>query len=455
MSAAALILPLVLAFTGCGGSAGDEAGPGASGAGDDGGVTSAEGLRQALAEAKSGDRVVVAAGRYEGSFAVPGGVTVQGAGAETVFVSDGDGGVALSLQATSAGTSVMRVAVEGHGGGVLSKGAGAASLSEVSVSVTSGYGVAAIGGQLTLRDVSVSGQGTAGLVASQAQVVAEGLDIDVDGEFGAVLMNTGSRWTGGTVRSARVGVHVEAGDAELDGVIVRDGGGVLGAGLTIVGDAAVTTRALTVSEFDGYGVLQDGSSASHEDLKVVDNRNVGVWSQRGSDVEIRGAGTSVMRNSGAAVYGFQTRSLHISGGLFADTAMRPTVVGGARAAQVGDGLQLLDATGTLTLESARFEDHPRAGLLLHGGSNGLQVSVGDVTVSTTGGDEEAVATVVQGGAPDAVASDLGRGVRAVGQFAAAGTSVMTVLEPVASESLASPFTGGQAIGDDGMLITDR
>lgn len=434
---------LLLAACGSDSSAGSAPG------GDPAEIDNVEVLQQALTEAQAGDRVQVAAGRYTGSFVVPGGVTLQGAGPQTVFVADG--GPALRLQATSAGTSVMRAGVEATAGGVLAKGPGDALLLDLTVTLSGGggYGVAVVGGRATLRDVVISGQGVAGVIGSGGQLVGERLAIDVDGDFGAVLIDSEATWSDGSVAGALVGVHVEGGQAELSGLVVRDGGGTLGAGVAIVGGAAVTTRALAVSGFDGFGLLQDGAASVHEDLTVQDNGNVGIWSQRGSDVEIRGAGTSVMRNSGAAVYSFESAGLAISGGLFAQTGWRPTV-DGVGVARIGDGLQVIDAAGALHLEDAVFEDHPRAGLLMHGGAAGLQATVSGVVVRNTGEGEDAgdaVAIVAQGDAPTTAADTMAAGVDSIGAFAAAGTSVMTVLQPLAGDSVPS----GPVIGDNGLL----
>lgn len=159
-------------------------------------------LSSALSAAGAGDTVRVGACRVTGSFHVPAGVHLVGAGATSVIVASGGAGVAIA--ASQAEASVSDLAIESEGiAGILGTGNGAIAIERVDVRATGGIGIGIEGASaLRLTDVKLIGQKTAthGLVV-RAGTDATLTNVSVSGfaQIGALFHETPAvKWTGGS-----------------------------------------------------------------------------------------------------------------------------------------------------------------------------------------------------------------------------------------------------------------
>src|SRR5688572_1974407 len=81
----------------------------------------ASALSTALAQATSGDCVLAAASRYQGSFSVPAGVRLIGAEGKTVTLV-GEGDAAVVTMASASGSMLRGLSIEGGAIGIVVEG---------------------------------------------------------------------------------------------------------------------------------------------------------------------------------------------------------------------------------------------------------------------------------------------------------------------------------------------
>lgn len=387
--------PLALALAACG----DDA------TGDT--ITDAEGLSRALGAAAPGDIVSLGEIVLDGSFTVPAGVTLEGAGDGTVLRAAGGGALVLLGGDASQPTAVRGVRVEvpaaaGAVAAITARDGGFVALSDVDVSCDVGLGIivsvddvelttVTIHGGLTDEDastlsastVSPDDQPVAGLIVEGGVARLRGVDVSDFAGFGVVLSNTAASWDTGAVAGVLgTGVLVEASDAELVDVVVRDGrvSSVLGSfslpyGVVSARDSLLTSSGLQVVANPGIGMLQDGSRSQHLDLRVVGNGDAGVWVQRRADATaaepaVLVSGGLLQSNGRVGLGGFDLGGVVLDQTLIVDTRPLPGVSGETGAITISDGLQLrqVDAGAqALVLNDSLVFGQGRAGLLADDG----------------------------------------------------------------------------------------
>lgn len=456
----------------------------AAGCGDDK-VSSASALREALAGAEPGDVVHVEAGRYEGSFVVPAGVTLEGSGkGATVLVVAGED-PALVLQPGTPGSAATDLTIESSGpsgAAVLAHGAGDAALRRVNVEASVGVAVAAEDlDRLILDEVTLSGpvdaanvgeftsagvldSGYAGLATSRvAAVEITALDVRGFAQFGAVFAHSGVSWTGGTAcGTLGVGIMFAGGSGTLDGVTICDVFAGLriywASGLVIAAGADVTTTDVTITRVEGVGVLQDGSTSGHLDVDVADNGFAGIWLQNGAGtlaapaLRVSGAATTISANGGGGVIAVASTGIDLQDALIEQTTLLGKIVGETTLVMVGDGVQLVGSVTDVLLRSLTISDNGRIGILVDGAGMSLAgVVMQDVVVS--GGGEE-LGLLGQNGS---IAPDWSAGVTVTGAAAAndaAFSGTLDILVPAQANQLpsAGPVGDYGLLGQNGLLV---
>jgi hypothetical protein len=246
-------------------------------------------LRAAVASARPGDVVRLAAGVHAGTLGrVRGPLRISGAGAGVTVVVAPEGEDALAVEAGEVRLDGLtlraqqpRVALKVLGGEVRAEG----------VALAGGAAGAFVGGgRLEAAEVDLSGG--YGLLLQRGEVSLRGAR--VRGSFAGVAQ------LGGRLQLARVavtgpareaGVSISAGSASLEDLVLRSPGP---AGLSVVGDARVEVRSLDVSgasELEG-GILGDCVQVRHGTLTIeaaVLTRCAGAAIEAlGSTVEARG-----------------------------------------------------------------------------------------------------------------------------------------------------------------------
>ncbi len=376
-------------------------------------VSSAEALREALDGATSGTVVQLSAGTYAGSFTVPAGVRIVGAGVELVEIvapTDLD-----ALRVTGGADVATRV-------------------SGLSIAIDGGMGVRAIGGRVELVDVSIRGPRGAGAGVADAddvtltRVRVEGpvteasatslpavptsdatlthgivllrvtravlTDPEVRGtaHAGVLAVDSGLLWTGGRVEGVLgSGAIAVGGTATIGGLTVdrvfRGVGLVPAYALALVGGAVATTD-LVVTGSDDVGVFQSEGSAEHDRVDLRGNAFGGLWTQLATVTEVRGG--SLEGNGLVGVHALEVDELTLVDLAITGTLARTRVVG-AGSLEVGDGIQVVRPTRA-TLGRLTLADSARVGLLADGGGGSLAgVSVSESTVSGTGAQLGAIA----------------------------------------------------------------
>lgn len=366
-------------------------------------VSSATELTEALEGAAPGTVIRMAAGTYAGSFAVPAGVTLEGAGVgltEVVAPTELDG-LRLTGGAETA-TRVRGLAIVVDGGmGVRARG-GRISLDDVAIEGARGAGAGfADADEVTLTRVEVAGPVTAenatalppaptpsdtltyGIVFLRvARAVASEVSVRGTGLFGFTSIDSDLEWTTGDVTGALGnGVVITGGRATLTSVTVL--GLFRGVRLPPAYGAAfveadVTTSDLVVQGSEDLGALHSGGRAVHARGRFSDNAFGGLWAQGSDRVELRGG--ALERNGLLGVGAADVAELVVADLEVRDTTTQTRVVG-AGPVDVGDALQLLRPT-TVTLSALTLAGSERIGLLADGAGGSLRgVSIVDVTVS--------------------------------------------------------------------------
>lgn len=376
-------------------------------------VSSADALREALDGATSGTVVQLSAGTYAGSFTVPAGVRIEGAGVDLVeIVAPTD----LDALRVTGGADVAT-----HVGGL-------------SIAIDGGMGVRAIGGRVELVDVSIRGPRGAAAGFADAEEVSltrvrvEGpvteanamslppmptpdvtlthgivllrvaraalTDLEVRGtaHAGLLVVDSGLAWTGGRVEEVLgSGAIVVGGTATIAGLtvdrVLRGVGLVPAYALALVGGEVATTD-LVVTGSDDVGVLQSEGRAAHDRVDLRDNAYGGLWTQLAAATEVRGG--SLEGNGLVGVHALDVDELTLDDLAITGTLARTRVVG-AGSLEVGDAIQVVRPTRA-TLGRLTLADSARVGLLADGGGGSLAgVSILDSMVSGTGAQLGAIA----------------------------------------------------------------
>jgi hypothetical protein len=387
------------------------------GCGGDGTISSSEDLRSVLASAAPGERVCLEAGIYEGSFDVPAGVELCGAGAGvTRIVGPSDLPTLRVAPGVGSPTRITGVTVEStHDFGILAIGAGDVEIAGVVVRVPergAGIGVERLT-TLRITDVDVTGPVT----AASADGIPLDMDVTLAPAYGVVAVSVMSI-EGDTVRvsgfahfgvlsvssnltllNSRIeenlgtGLFVHGGSADLTGVAVDTA--LQGTRLippynaVFAGMADVSTTAFEVTGSEGYGVLQSEATATHTDLLAENNAEAALWVQQSGGLVVDGA--MIRDNRLAGIVALESSGIDLSQVTIEGTALRTRVIA-TMPVEVGDGVQLLGSTTGVTLESLGLVNNARVGVLLDldgGMFDGIDIR--SVDVDGTGGQLGAIA----------------------------------------------------------------
>lgn len=305
-------------------------------------------LTQGLARSGDGGCVVLSAGLYQGSFAVPDGVsvvgetaavTVSGVDASPVFVLGARSGLhRLSVQAAAAAQSI----------GVRARSA--AKIAGVTVGGAKSAGVLLVCDQdcaaNTLRDVVLRQNGI-GLWAYGAHVEV----------------------TGGTV-------------AEQKATSLASGYGVVANG-----GASLSMSGTIVADNEDLGVLVDGEGGTQATLRQVsvhDNLGRGIWAQQlaGSLAapKLTVDGCTIERNRLVGLGVRASTGLAIRGGRIGGTvSVRATSDLDGQLHAMGDGLALFEGSAGVTADQVELGGNERAQILVDKGGPDIALTTGAIT----------------------------------------------------------------------------
>ncbi len=415
------------------------------------GTCDSDALRETLEGAQDGDTVQAEACRYEGSFHVPAGVTLRGRGAETVIVAP-EGQVGVELEG-----SLASLAIESHGrAGIAVREGSDATISDVDVSTDRGIGIG-VEGSASLARVSITGPvsaadaddsswirvlsgpvaasdcadcectpgdvdgdracdldgrwsrlaATHGIVARGATLTMESVDVRGLARFGVVLEDSETTWMGGSVRETLgVGVEVIGGSASLDGVSIEQTlSGLRGEpsyAVIAAGGAMLSSADLALRDNDRYGLVQLGSSGTHERLIAERQGDAAVWVQDSSLFTLSGEGTRIADGSFAGVVVIGSSHVHLSDAVVDGVSSSRRPVGLIGAIEVGDGVQVTGSYEDVRLERVSLSGHARAGLVVEIGT--AMPSFTSVEVDAAGTALGAVAGTPESGTDELVVS---------------------------------------------------
>lgn len=387
------------------------------GAGDAAPVRDALELEQALASAEAGDVIELVAGVYEGSFAVPPGVTVRGQGLDATRIVAPTDLVAISMAGGPSPTRLSGVSVHADGHFAVVVRGGRAVIADAAVEVAvRGAGIGAEGVEaLELSGVRIAGHvtpasaamlppepttdtaATHGLVVIDSDVTLSSVDVRGFAVAGVLLRASTFGFRGGRVEDcAGVSVYVSGGDGDLDGVTVQ--GALQGTalipsyGVVAADGAALRTRDLVVSDGEGVGVFQSEASADHVDLTAARNRLPGLWAQSSPRLSVVGGELNGNRLAGIVVA--RSSDVTLDDLRVSDTGLGVRAVG-ASPVEFGDGVQLREATESIAIRGVTLTRNARVGLLVEmNGGSGAGIDVAAVVID---GEAEQLGAVAQNG----------------------------------------------------------
>lgn len=398
------VVVCVMALVGCGGDDDDSTPAALCDAGE---------VSAALASASAGDEVAIGACMVHGQFTVPAGVTLRGSGADASSIMAAEG-TAVTLEAGTGTTRLASLTITSSGdAAVVARGTGAGAIEIEAVRVTADLGIG-IGlesvSSASLDDVSLTGPvdqsnaqdidppwvpddvATVGLAAfgvgslDLASTLITGF-----ATAGAAVIDSTTVWVDGGVReNLGAGLYVTGGAADLTNLEITDtlaGTGLYPAyGAVFTGGAVVTTSSVHVSGTQGPGMLHDDTDASHTDLVAELNERAGVWAQNAGSFRLSGGGSRISGNGLAGILLASIDEVEIDGAEIGDTTLVPSVPDGELdPVDMGDGLLLRDATGTVALSNLTIANNGRAGILIDlGGGSSAGYTFDTVSVDGTG-----------------------------------------------------------------------
>jgi len=370
-------------------------------------------IQDALDKASESDVVRLGACRVTGNLTVPPGITLAGTVEEDgESVVESTEGVAIMVSSGAVPGRVEDLTVVSGGSvGILVEGeSGAVELARVVIRPAKGIGLSVEDiDSVTISDVTIAGPitpenvgsfqwenrdpddehstmvldpdiaATHGLViigvgqgspADEPGANLSNVAISGFGMFGAVLVNSNTRWVGGGVQdTSSTGLMIHGGRASLEAVELRD---VFHSGQSpvpaycgvIAAEADVGTEGLTISGCARYGILHDNASAVHVNVTAEDNQDVALWAQGCHELEVSGASTMISGNAHAGIVVRETDIVTIVDAHVESTLERQIRVGETGHAVVGDGIQLIDIDGSVLLGDLTLLNNARVGLLI-------------------------------------------------------------------------------------------
>lgn len=351
-------------------------------------------LQRALDSAASGDIVQVGNCRITGAFEVPSGVTLAGHGRGFSVIRVPDRAIGLKLLEGPGSTEVIGLTIEAHGiAAIASYGAADIHIEQVDILASRGVGIAiqdsdsvvvsqvAITGPIDETNAQMIGaetdhwqlmehSPTHGLVLfGTERATVSDLAITGMALFGSLTVDTASTWVKSTISSnLGTGLMVERGSVEMTGVQVCDtlqGVRLLPAyGLVASDTDHLQSDGLTVCDGRGVGLLHDGATGRHNELRVTGNRNAGVWVQNTNDFTLSGPSSRITDNALAGIVIQSSSSVTLSDASIENSILSNWFADDGNNIEVGDGIQLRDSVESIRLENLQLVGNHRANLLV-------------------------------------------------------------------------------------------
>jgi len=359
----------------------------------------------AAALAIAGDCIALAPGTYPGC-ALPGGVSLLGAGADAVQIttpltaSGGQGallrgfaldvnGVALSLSSAPQ-TRLEQVRVQRarrvgldvrRSPGLVLKnleirGVAAEQVPPVSGGPPASFGIGLllVAGSSTRVDTTlIEGCATLGVLASDSPLELARSDVSRSGHHGVALdsrTGTAARLELTRIEESRgVGLLVIGGELVLrDSAVGRTAYSDGFAANVQAQDARVEIRGSRIHDAAGQGLVLHGCGGTLRESRIEQNDERGVHIE-GSARGLELSDNAIVDNQRAGLICIAADPVRVRGGEISRTASR-MVLDGVRAASVGDGVQVLAGSG-VTLQQLTLRDNPRYGVLVDAGRASL------------------------------------------------------------------------------------
>ncbi len=387
-------------------------------------------LAGALAGAAPGEVVSVSTCTVAGDIDVPEGVTLDGGGESRIL-----GNVTLGP-----GSSLLGVHVEGVGPAAVSAvGAGAAvTITDVHVTVGQGVAMHIEGRGAALTRVSLTGNvddpdtvpadpstddySTHGLILANAgiqdaPVVLDDVSATKFARFGALFLESHVTWHGGRVADGlTTGLMADGGSIDLEAVELgpmKQGVQVLPAfGGIFANGCVVTSQDLMVDGNQGYGLLHDRVTTTHENLTATSNTDAALWVQQSPSFALIGEATEVSDNVLSGLVIVDSTDVLVRGATFRNNTLGTRVSGTIGRIDVGDGIHaVIDDGASLTVDQVVMEGNARVGVLLDVASGNLDGVLMNVSVEGTGDQLGAIAQgpdgLIDTGAWDTTVTRLG------------------------------------------------
>lgn len=425
-----------------------------------------DGVRARLAASASGETIDVAGCMdLTGDFVVPPGRTLAGP-------AHIDGSVTLMTEGEP--PSVLRdVSITSHRIGVTTVGEGAARIEGGTLAVVTGVGLSLDAASSTLDGVTVTGNVTEANRDESRWLSVTSSDEATHG----VLIGSGEvRITGARITGfAWVGVSIadELLDEGTRPIDVRIIDSVIGHGLgvgivssapdltlmnvqveqvwtgvrgwpsygVLVVEGAATSADLSITDADGFGLVQIAGSSMHGDLLIEHTGDVGAWFGAGVEVGMIGGATRIADTGFAGILAADAGALSMLGGTIAGVRAERRTVGVRGAISVGDGI---DAIGTpLTLRDVSIEGAERIGLLLDAS---VSSSLTGVRVTSEGDAFGAAQGTIDRGAEDFLSAPIPGWDSGITRLGTAAVNDAALSERLSVAIASAPPSTGSALG---------
>ncbi len=378
-------------------------------------------LRDALDRAGVGETIRVGMCEVSGSFTIPAGVTLVGAGQRETSLRFSGEEPLLTMMPGSSATTLSDVRLESHTShAVHSTGEGSIRIERVDVAATLGVAVEIENvTRLAVEDVSIVGpvseENVRDLPANPEadQIAIFGLRatgtesvelraVTARGfaRGGVALIDSEVSWEGGgSEENAVSNLMVQGGAVSLSSLelsnALRNGWILSVSSVVLLDGATVETTDLQVADNGGIGVLHDHVSASHAGLVVTGSEDGGVWAQWCPSLEV--SGSEITDNVLVGIYAVETESFMVEETRIAGTSSATITreeEGDIVMHEVGDGIHIVAPTGPVALRDVVLEENERIDVLVDVGDGDVDdVVIEDVEVD---GETDGSGIVVQG-----------------------------------------------------------
>jgi len=174
----------------------------------------------------------------------------------------------------------------------------------------------------------------------------------------------------------------------------------------------VTSQDLMVDGNQGYGILHDRVTTTHENLIATNNSDAALWVQQSPSFSLIGEATEVSGNVLSGLVIVESTDVLVRGATFRNNTLGTRVSGTIGRIDVGDGIHaVIDDGASLTVDQVVMEGNARVGVLLDVESGNLDGVLMNVSVEGTGDQLGAIAQgpdgLIDTGAWDTTVTRLG------------------------------------------------